>query len=700
MDKNTLNGLLMMLAVFLIFMWLQPKHTDSDSNTESERTSQGTPVAALADSLSPTEHEWLVKNIVDNGVPETLSDSTRAYRLTQGPVNLTLAGDSIWGTVEVEGDKLAWGDITRGDIKKVGIDRQRKAIAAVKAMSESLGRYGKFSKFLGSSDSKVLLENDVLKLELSAKSGSITRAELKKYDTEYSSDETEKRKEKVVIFEGDRNRFNFQLPLPQPVETADLCFTPRQLNDSTVLMALDMGNGAYWGMEYTLPKGESYVVRLRIVQNAMADIVQSNARNLGIDWQQDLHRQEKGKMFEERNSGIYYKFAGGSVEHLSESKNDSEERQSKVRWIAFKNQFFSTVMIADRPFNTSDFSSEVIKGQDYLKSMTAAAVVNDYDWNSGNPVNFHLFIGPNLYPLLSHLDKEVEAGEDLKMTKLIPLGWSLFRWINTGVIIPVFTFLGKFISNYGIIILLLTIFIKLVLFPLTYKSYKSQAKMRVLAPDIKAINDKYPGAENAMIRQQKTMALYSKAGASPMSGCLPMLLQMPILFAMFSFFPSCIELRGQSFLWAHDLSAPDAIISWSGNIPFITEYFGNHISLFCLLMTATNIIYTYINMQNQPSTMPGMKWMMYLMPLFFLVFFNNYAAGLSYYYFLSLLITIIQTYAFRYIIKEEDVRKAMAEASKKPRKKSGFMARLEEMQRQQQAMLREQQKQQQRGGKR
>lgn len=700
MDKNTLNGLLMMLAVFLIFMWLQPKHTDSDSNTESERTSQGAPVAALADSLSPTEHEWLVKNIVDNGVPETLSDSTRAYRLTQGPVNLTLAGDSIWGTVEVDGDKLAWGDITRGDIKKVGIDRQRKAIAAVKAMSESLGRYGKFSKFLGSSDSKVLLENDVLKLELSAKSGSITRAELKKYDTEYSSDETEKRKEKVVIFEGDRNRFNFQLPLPQPVETADLCFTPRQLNDSTVLMALDMGNGAYWGMEYTLPKGESYVVRLRIVQNAMADIVQSNARNLGIDWQQDLHRQEKGKMFEERNSGIYYKFAGGSVEHLSESKNDSEERQSKVRWIAFKNQFFSTVMIADRPFNTADFSSEIIKGQDYLKSMTAAAVVNDYDWNSSNPVNFHLFIGPNLYPLLSHLDKEVEAGEDLKMTKLIPLGWSLFRWINTGVIIPVFTFLGKFISNYGIIILLLTIFIKLVLFPLTYKSYKSQAKMRVLAPDIKAINDKYPGAENAMIRQQKTMALYSKAGASPMSGCLPMLLQMPILFAMFSFFPSCIELRGQSFLWAHDLSAPDAIISWSGNIPFITEYFGNHISLFCLLMTATNIIYTYINMQNQPSTMPGMKWMMYLMPLFFLVFFNNYAAGLSYYYFLSLLITIIQTYAFRYIIKEEDVRKAMAEASKKPRKKSGFMARLEEMQRQQQAMLREQQKQQQRRGKR
>lgn len=694
MDKNTLNGLLLMLAVFLVFMWLSPKNNENSTAEQQQQTEQGAPIATSVDSLSPTEREWLVNNIVANGIPETLADSTRAYHLEQGALNLTLAGDSIWGTVEVEGDKLAWGEITSGDTRKIGIDRQRKAIDAVRMASMSMGKYGKFSKFLSGSDSVVTLENEVLKLQLSAKSGSVTRAELKKYDTEYSSDETEKKKEKVVIFEGDRNKFNFQLPLPQAVETADLYFSPRVINDTTVLMALEMGPDAYWGIEYSLPKGDSYVVGMRIVQRNMAQIVQSNARNLGLDWQQDIHRQEKGRMFEERNSGLYYKFAGGSVEHLSESKNDTEERQAKVRWIGFKNQFFSSVIVADRPFNTSDFSSDVLKGSDYLKSLSAAAIVNDYDWNAENPVNFHLFLGPNLYPLLSDLDKQINVGEDLKLTKLIPLGWSIFRWINTGVIIPIFTFLGQFISNYGIIILLLTLFVKLVLFPFTYKSYKSQAKMRVLAPDIKAINDKYPGTENAMIRQQKTMALYSKAGASPMSGCLPMLLQMPILFAMFSFFPSCIELRGQSFLWAHDLSAPDAIISWSGNIPFITEYFGNHISLFCLLMTATNIIYTYINMQNQPNSMPGMKWMMYLMPVFFLVFFNNYAAGLSYYYFLSLLITIIQTYAFRYIIKEDDVRKAMAEAAKKPRKKSGFMARLEEMQRQQQQMLREQQKQQ------
>ena len=680
MDKNTINGLLAMLAVFILFMWLSPKNnTENERSAQEEQTIQGTPVATTLDSLTQQESEWLRSNIIENGVPETLADSTRAYRLEQGPVNLTLAGDSVWGTVEVEGEKLAWGDLNSpAAATKIGIKRQRKAIDIVRQASISLGKYGRFSRFLTGTDSKVRLENDVLSLDLSARSGSITRAELKKYATEYSSDETAKTKKRVVIFEGDKNRFNFQLPLPQAVETADLYFTPRQLNDSTVLMALELTPDAYWGIEYTLPKGESYVVRMRVVQKNMAAIVQSNARNLGFNWQQDIHRQEKGRMFEERNSGLYYKFAGGSVENLSEAKNDSEERQAKIRWIGFKNQFFSSVMIADKPFNTADFSSTVLKGQDYLKSLSADAVVNDYNWNVENPASFHLFIGPNLYPLLSHLDKEIDAGEDLSLTKLIPLGWSIFRWINTGVVIPIFTFLGKFISNYGIIILLLTLFIKLVLFPLTYKSYKSQAKMRVLAPDIKAINEKYPGNENAMTRQQKTMALYSKAGASPMSGCLPMLLQMPILFAMFSFFPSCIELRGQSFLWAHDLSAPDAIISWSGNIPLVTEYFGNHISLFCLLMTATNIIYTYINMQNQPSTMPGMKWMMYLMPVFFLVFFNNYAAGLSYYYFLSLLITIIQTYAFRYIIKEEDVRKAMAEAAKKPRKKSRpLSARLE-----------------------
>ena len=694
MDKNTIYGLLLMAAIFFGFMWLQPKNENPDAQknaTDDAPAAQSE--SSGADSLSASEREWLVSNIAENGTVKVLADSSRVTTIDENGLHLTLRGDSISGTVEVGGRQLQYADIVNRNLGKISIAEQRNGIEILRARSASMGRFGKFARFLSGRDTVVKVENDALALQISAKSGSITRAELKKYDTEYSSVETEKRKEKVVIFQDSTNSMSFGLPLPQDISTRDLYFTPRVLNDSTVLMALEMTPDAYWGIEYTLPKGESYLVRMRIVQKGMAPIVQSNSRNLRVDWKQDIKRQEKGRMFEERNSGLYYKFAGGSVENLSEAKNDSEERQAKIRWIAFKNQFFSSVLISKRPFNTADFDSKVLKGSDYLKSLETTAVVNDYDWSAENPVSFDYFIGPNLYPLLSSIDKKAETDEDLSLTRLIPLGWSLFRWINTGVIIPIFNLLGSWISNYGIIILILTLIIKLVLFPLTYKSMKGQAKMRILAPDIKALNDKYPGQENAMLRQQKTMALYSKAGANPMSGCLPMLLQMPILFAMFTFFPSCIELRGQSFLWVHDLSAPDAIISWSGNIPLITEYFGNHISLFCLLMTAVNIIYTYINMQNQPSQMPGMKWMMYLMPVFFMVFFNNYAAGLSYYYFLTLLITIIQTYAFRYFVKEEDVRRQMAENAKKPKKKSGFMARLEEMQRQQQQMLKEQQKQ-------
>ncbi len=697
MDKNTTYGLLLMALVFIGFMWFGPKNDKPAPEDHKEALHQEASAPKGADALSAEENGWLIDNIAENGEAVTLPDSTRAVRFRQGGIDLTLRGDSVSGTVTVGGRALDWNDVRNQNLSRMTVAEQRQAVDAVRKASTSMVRYGKFARFCAGTDTTLLLENDVLKLSLSSHSGSITRAELKKYDTEYSADENKHQKHKVVIFENGTNSFDFELPLPQAINSSDLYFTPRQINDSTIRMALEVAPDAYWGIEYTLPKGNSYVVKMRVVQHAMADIVQSNNRNLGIKWTQEMRRQEQGRMFEERNSGLYYKYAGGSVENLSESKDDSEEREAKVRWIGFKNQFFSTVLISKRPFNTADFKSQVIKGSDYLKNLDAYAIVNDYDWRADVPAEFDLFIGPNLYPLLSSLDDTIDAGEDLKLTRLIPLGWSIFRWINTGIVIPVFNFLGSFISNYGIIILLLTIFIKLILFPLTWKSYKSSAKMRILAPDIKAINEKYPGPENAMKRQQKTMALYSQAGASPMSGCLPMLLQMPILFAMFSFFPSCIELRGQSFLWAHDLAAPDAIISWSGNIPLVTEYFGNHISLFCLLMTITNIIYTYINMQNSPGQMPGMKWMMYLMPVFFMIFFNNYAAGLSYYYFLSLLITILQTYACRYFVKEEDVRKAMAENAKKPKKQSGFMARLAEAQKQQEAMLRQQQKQ--RGGK-
>ncbi|MCK9311951.1 MAG: membrane protein insertase YidC, partial [Bacteroidales bacterium] len=270
----------------------------------------------------------------------------------------------------------------------------------------------------------------------------------------------------------------------------------------------------------------------------------------------------------------------------------------------------------------------------------------------------------------------------------------IIRWANTGIILPMFNIFGKFISNYGVIILLMTLVIKMLIFPLTYKSYMSSAKMRVLQPQIQEINDKFQGSEHATERSSATMNLYKQVGVSPMGGCLPMLLQMPFLFAMYSFFPSSIELRQQSFLWAHDLSSYDAIITWSGNIPLVTKYFGNHISLFCLLMTITNIIYTNINMKTQPTNnqMPGMKTMMYMMPVMFLFMFNQYASGLSFYFFISTLITIIQTYAIRATINEDKLLAQLNENKKKPVKKSGFAARLEQAQKEQQKMLKGQQK--------
>jgi len=700
MDKNTLRGLLMIGLVFVVFMWLSPKQEQQQTPAQQrqEQTARAEAQETLPDLISEQERDWIKENIADNGRLTKLPDGSQAKIIEDADYRLILKGDTITGTVTVQGRQIDVARIIQADSTLSTADRSI-AISRLREIRESLARYGRFAAFAEGSEQTFNLTNESLALTLSSKGAQLTRAELKDYDTEYNPDETKKTKHHVVIFEGGSDKMSFTLPVPGDVQTSDLYFTPMDVQPNSVLLALPFPGGAYWGIRYTIKPGKDYVVTISIEQKGMDKVLQSNGRELGVNWQQALRRQEKGKMFEERNSGIYYKFDGGSVEELNANADDAEQRQMKVKWIGFKNQFFSSVLIPRRPFNSTDVASVMLNNENYgeesqyyLKYLTAKATVTDYDWSAANPVTFDLFLGPNLYPLLSDMDERITTDEDLHLTRLIPLGWSLFRWINTCVIIPVFNFLGSFGWNYGIIILLLTIFIKIVLFPLTYKSYVSQAKMKVLAPDVKAINDKYPGQENAMVRQQKTMALYQKAGASPLSGCLPLLLQMPILFAMFSFFPSAIELRGQSFLWAHDLSAPDAIISWNAHIPLVTEYFGNHISLFCLLMTVTNIIYTRINMQSQSAAgAPGMKWMMYLMPVFFMIFFNNYASGLSYYYFLSLLITIAQTYAVRrWIVKEDDVRRTMEANAKKPRKKSGFMARLEEAQRKQQEMLKAQ----------
>lgn len=700
MDKNTILGILLMGAVVFGFMWMNQPSAEELEAQRKERA-EAEAIAAqnqqpsditftetsAADTLSKTDIIILKSTIEEFGSLTYNNDGSKTYNLTNQDVDITLEKGELKGNIFLAEDKgtvaikAALNPSTKDDLV---------AATILKNTLRTIGKYENFAPFIYGTEDTITLENNLLKLELSTKGGVISSATLKEYDSY--------QEEQLVLFSGDDNSYSFTLNSnSQRFDTKELYFEPKQVNDSTLLMALNLNNGSKFGIQYTLPS-DSYMIKMEVVQMDMNRTIPTNITSMDFNWHQKMARHEKGEMFEERNSAIYYKYAGGDVEDLSAASDDSETVNDKIKWIGFKNQFFSAVVIADNYFTSAKLNSKVFsKGtsdyKKYLKDMTAVTSL-DYSSTNNTPAAFNLFFGPNKYHLLETASDAISPDSDLELTSLIPLGWSLFRWVNTWIVIPVFDILGNWISNYGIIILILTLFIKLILFPLTYKSTISQVKMRFLAPDIKAINEKYPGQENAMIRQQKTMALYRQAGASPFSGCLPLLLQMPILIAMFAFFPSCIELRGESFLWVTDLSAPDAIITWDAHIPFISDYFGNHLSLFCLLMTVTNILYTRINMQSQASgnQMPGMKIMMYMMPVMFLVFFNNYAAGLSYYYFISLLISIIQTYVTRYYVSEEKMRAKMVENAKKPKKKSGFMARLEEAQRQQQAAVRAQQK--------
>lgn len=590
----------------------------------------------------------------------------------------------------------------RDSIQKVELERAQQA-ALVEALKQqeqtdtaidanmATKAFGVFAASAVGNEQFVELENDLLKLVFTTKGGRVYSAELKEYKTHDSLP--------LILFDKDESAldFTFFSSNNRVLHTNDFYFEPQITTTEKgkrLQMRLTLEEDKYLEFSYLLLDNE-YKVDVSIAAHNLNDVLDNNSNSLEMVWKSKLKQQEKGRKFEARYATLNYKFTSDDVEYLSESKDDSKQLSNKIQWIAFKDQFFSTVLIADQSFTSTTLSSKISDNVDYLKNYQAEASLSFDPTGKSATTLSYLFI-PNKYQTLKKYDKqyESETGNNMQFRQLLPMGWTLFRWINEYLIIPVFNFIGKYISNYGIVILLLTIVVKLIILPFTYKSYLSSAKMRVLKPQIDEINAKYP-PEKAMERQQATMNLYNRVGVSPMSGCLPMLLQMPILFAMFMFFPTCIELRQQSFLWAKDLASYDAIFEWSTYIPIITPYFGNHISLFCLLMTITNIVYTKINMSSQAGAadqMKVMKWMMYLMPVMFMFIFNDYASGLSYYYFVSLLLTILQTYLFRLFIDEEKLLKKLEANKKKPMKKSGFMARLEEAQRQQQKAMREQMK--------
>ena len=533
-------------------------------------------------------------------------------------------------------------------------------------------------------EEKILsLENELIKIDFSTKGAQMISAQVKDYKTYQDSS--------LYLFNKDAY-FSLELENKSSVRlnTREANFTPIADNDpSKLTFRLNYSDTQYVDFIYVISPN-SYMVKFDIMAVGMEDILSRSSREKFIlTWQQDLKRKEKGLKKEQEYSHIYYKNQGLDVNDLG-NKDAKEEISNPVKWVAFKDQFFAAAIIADKSFDISVLDSKILTSEEYLKKYSASLYITPDSKEKGTlHTGFQFFLGPLKYSMLKGFDDGVKEDiNQLDLDKLIPLGWSVFRLINQYFIIPLFNLLSKMNISMGLIILIMTIIVKLIISPLTFKSFMSSAKMRVLKPQVEEIGEKYPKQEQAMEKQRATMELYRQAGVNPMSGCIPMLLQMPILLALFAFFPSAIELRGESFLWAKDLSTYDAIFEWKTNIPFLSNWLGNHISLFCILMTATNIVYAKFNMDatnTGQQQMPGMKWMMYLMPLMFLFILNNYPAGLTYYYFISTLITILLTLAFRWFVNEDVLLAKLEENKKKPKKKkSGFMARLEEAQKIQQ----------------
>lgn len=647
MDKNTGIGLVLIVAIVMGFTFLT-----RPSQEEIERDNR------IKDSISNIQKKQVAEDIA-------AANTEQPAQKEQSPVT-----DFFSSNTSVKADSITSNPTDT-------LDSAQPQITSNQPKEQIIS-----------------LENEIVKIDFSTKGGQMLSAQLKDYK-KYNGDS-------LYLFKADANLSLELINKKGTVLNTDKAiFTAIQSSsdaNQTLVMRMNYTDTEYIDFIYSLAPN-SYMVKFDISVVGMQNLLSVDClEKFKLNWSQKLHRQEKSEKNEQRYTRIHYKGTDGSFEELSESSNDNKEVPTGVKWVAFKNQFFATTLIADNEFTSPSLHSKVLQSPDYLKDAEATLYFKPTLDNKGTlKGGFTYFLGPLDYYMLKGYDDGVkDVSQQLDLDKLIPLGWALFRVINQYFIIPLFNLLASTGMGMGIVILLLTLIVKLIISPLTYKSFMSSAKMRVLKPQVDELNEKYPGQEKAMERQKAVMALYGQAGVNPMSGCIPMLLQMPILLALFSFFPSLIELRQQSFLWANDLSTYDAIFEWNTNIPYISSWLGNHISLFCILMTATNVIYTKFNMDatnTGQQQMPGMKWMMMLMPLVFFFVLNSYPSGLTYYYFLSTLMTILITMAFRYLIDEKKVLAKLEENKKKPKKK-GFMSRLQEQAEQAQRAQQQQGKQQ------
>jgi YidC/Oxa1 family membrane protein insertase len=564
-----------------------------------------------------------------------------------------------------------------------------KTVAALANEKEEAAADSASVFFLSSQGEEMFttIENERVKITLTNKGGRVYSALLKAYDDQEG--------QPLTLFDGKDVDMNFYFyNKKETIQTKDHFFRPVEKTAHSVTMRLLSDESGYIDFIYTLHP-DSYMADFTIRANNMGDKLSASTRYVDIEWSQRSRQHERGFTYENRLSNLTYKYTNDDSDHLSESKDEEKSVSERLDWIAYKNQFFSSVWIADQSFERNVLRSKLEKqGSGYVKSYSGE-MSTFFDPEGEAPTIMHLYFGPNHYKTLKAFDKG--RTDKWELHDLVYLGWPVVRQINQWFTVNIFDWLSGWGLSMGIVLLFMTIIVKIVIFPATWKTYISSAKMRVLKPQIEEIGKKYPKQEDAMKKQQETMALYGKYGVSPLGGCLPMLLQFPILMALFMFVPSAIELRQESFLWADDLSTYDALITFPFNIPFL----GDHLSLFCLLMTVTTILNTKFTMAQQETGQPqmaAMKWMMYLMPVMFLFILNDYPSGLNYYYFISTLISVLTMIVLRRTT-DEDKLLAQLEANKaknKNKKKSGFAARLEAMQKEQERLAKERAKRQRR----
>lgn len=628
MDRNSVIGFILIAAILIGYTWYTMPSAEEAARMQREQDS----LAALAIEEQARQAEAELK---DKG-PAAPLDTLAALA---APVQVSATGDTL---PPLDPDSL----------RRAGL----------------VQRFGLFAPAAEGSNEEVVLENERLQVSISTHGASPSVIRLKEYTTF--------RKTPLLLADPDSSLYEFRFFAGnQDLSTRDLFFTAERLGpDGVRLTAPSSEPGKALTITYQLDP-ESYFLHVDAAFTGMDGVI--DPRSLFFRWELTGFNNEKHLPNELQKCGVYFKYFSDGRDYLSESSADSKELQGRTNWVAFKQDFFTVAMVSEEGFagSGSEIAVEPLEVPTHTKQYSAKLFF-EKDRGSAPEVAMRLYLGPNHFGTL----RRTEIPE---FTNIIDLGWGIFGWMNRWLVIPIFNFLSQFDLSYGIIILVLTLVIKLLLMPLTYKNFIASAKMRVLKPEMEAITEKYKDGD-ALKKQQATMDLYRKAGVNPASGCVPMLIQMPILYAMFRFFPSSIELRQEAFLWADDLSSYDSIL----DLPFEIPMYGDHVSLFTLLMAASTMVYTLINQQQMPTQqgMPSMKFMMYLFPIMMLFFLNNFSSGLSYYYLLANVISILQMTLFKHwFVDEGKIRAQLLQNMKTPKKKSRWQQRLEDLQKQQQA---------------